>query len=563
MAEMIPASMDNKNPQLGGERMTFDWFSSDLIKGVVMHSLLQKNHKRKLIAEIDFLYISKRGILCVEVKGGKSIFREAGKWFCISKAKQKHQIKNPFIQASDCAFALRDYLTDVYGKHSEETKIVVGYAVVFPECIFTGKGNDLFTEVMFDCSKNLNEFNAFLESAFDFWEQKIHEKIGNQSNHLTDAQIKKLTNLLRGDFSAVPSINLKMQHTEQKLIQLTEEQFDAVETINMNNRAIVIGGAGTGKTLLAIEKARKSLAENKRVAFICFNKNIAKVVCQTLNADTGICCVDTYHSFINRYLKTPPVSWPEAHELAKLFLTDNYKADEFDCLIIDEAQDLMHIDVWDSFNKFIRGGMKKGNWVLFLDPNQNLFNTTEEYNFAMEYLQDAYSPAIINLTLNCRNTEQIGKLTTQITKMPPAKHMKAFGPDVVISPFSTQKDLLRMLKGEITTLLNGGILPKDIVILSKYRLENSQLAGVDSICNLKIKHIENISDFLQNSLNYFTVHSFKGLEANIVFLIDINGFETLRNRTLNYVAMTRAKIILFAFYSTNAHDEYLKVKNEA
>ena len=86
MAEMTPARIDDSDPKSNGERMVFDWFSSESVKGVVLHSLLQKNHRRKLIAEVDFLYISERGILCVEVKGGKSIYREYGEWFSVSHA---------------------------------------------------------------------------------------------------------------------------------------------------------------------------------------------------------------------------------------------------------------------------------------------------------------------------------------------------------------------------------------------------------------------------------------------------------------------------------------------
>ena len=81
------------------------------------------------------------------------------------------QLSNPFDQVQDCVFALKDHLADIYSKHSEEANITVGYAVVFPECIFIGKGNDLQTEVMFDSSKNVGDFSAFLEKTLDFWEQ--------------------------------------------------------------------------------------------------------------------------------------------------------------------------------------------------------------------------------------------------------------------------------------------------------------------------------------------------------------------------------------------------------
>jgi len=44
-----------------------------------------------------------------------------------------------------------------------------------------------------------------------------------------------------------------------------------------------------------------------------------------------------------------------------------------------------------------------------------------------------------------------------------------------------------------------------------------------------------------------------------IIVIDINGFEELRNRILNYVALSRAKILLFAFYRLEARNEYLKI----
>jgi len=62
---------------------------------------------------------------------------------------------------------------------------MVGYAVVFPECIFTGKGNDLLTEVMFDCSKNTSDFCIFLEKTFDFWEHQMYTKVGKQAQTLS------------------------------------------------------------------------------------------------------------------------------------------------------------------------------------------------------------------------------------------------------------------------------------------------------------------------------------------------------------------------------------------
>ena len=94
--------------------------------------------------------------------------------------------------------------------------------------------------------------------------------------------------------------------------------------------------------------------------------------------------------------------------------SDVYEGWKTSTNIVDEAQDLMFDSVWESLSKSLRNGLEKGKGVLYLDPNQNMFNTPEEYASAMEYLTDVYAPTIIPLTLNCRNTEQIGSWLCKI-----------------------------------------------------------------------------------------------------------------------------------------------------
>ena len=88
-------------------------------------------------------------------------------------------------------------------------------------------------------------------------------------------------------------------------------------------------------------------------------------------------------------------------------------------------------------------------------------------------------------------------------------------------------------------------------------MKNSLLSELNSVCNLTITEHENITDFSKSSLNFYTIQSYKGLEANIVFLIDVDGFEDQHNRLLNYVAMSRAKLLLYIFYDRNCQEEYL------
>lgn len=149
-----------------------------------------------------------------------------------------------------------------------------------------------------------------------------------------------------------------------------------------------------------------------------------------------------------------------------------------------------------------------------------------------------------------------------MTLVPPAKHMKISGPKVVAKAYLTENDLITMLKTEIQSLLAGGVMPNEFVILSKNKLCNSSVSKKSSLCALEINEVSSISDMGKRSLNYFTIQSFKGLESKIVFLIDVDGFKSAQNRALNYVAMSRAKIILYIYYTESAKKEYQEIIDE-
>lgn len=562
MAKMIPANIDQENANLDGERLVFEMLSSQKLPGVAMHSLLQKNHRRKMIGEVDFLHISHRGILCIEVKGGK-VYRKDGLWYSKGKNDKVNDIKDPFRQAKDCMYALKTYLEDVYGKRSQETNIIIGYAVVLPECIFTGSGNDLMTEILFDCRCNLDSFPDYIEKTFDFWAEQEKEKHNFTPKQLTKDQISKYTELFRGDFQVVPSMNLEIQYVEKKMLELTEEQFDALDVTLSNKRVIIMGVAGTGKSLLAIEKARKLMAANKKTAYICFNRNMAQYAKRSFREIPKGSYVGTYHSLLMQLDEyTTKLCYYSIEELSQKFLSDCDGKLSFECLIIDEAQDLLSDFAIEVFDKILARGLEKGEWVMFLDPNQNIFNRTKEYDQALDYLKEVYSPAIFHLTTNCRNTEQIGRRTSAVTLVPTAKHLKITGPKVIMKTYSSKNEFFSIFKREVQSLLSGGTAAKDIVILSKYKLENSILAGKSAICNLPVIEPNDITQFQNRSLNYFTIQSFKGLESNVVFLLDVDGFEDTQNRIANYVGMSRCKILLYFFVPKDKENDYIEITSK-
>lgn len=563
MAEMIPDYIDREDWRRNGERLVFEWLSDDDVPGTVYYSLLQKNHKHKLMGEVDFLYVSQQGFLCIEVKGGQQIYCKNKKWYSVNRKGVEYEIRNPFVQAKDCMYALKDYFSEIYGKNSVQSKYLIGYAVIFPECKFTGTGNDLVTEVMFDAGYRLDEFGAFLDNVFDYWRRQTERRHGYLPENLSKDQINQVNNLLRGDFRVVPSMSLKLQHIEQKMLKLTDEQYDVLDISDNNNSVIIQGVAGTGKTLLALEKVRRSAAKEKRVLYVCFNRNMAQYAADSLSdVDPQFIKITTFHSLLYSDMNGLVSVRKSLNNLARAFIENKPKTDRYDCLVIDEGQDLMNIWTIEVLDRYLKDGLCYGEWVMFFDPNQNIFIKSEEYDFVWEYIREEFRPVIFLLNCNCRNTEQIARRTSVLSLVPPAKHMKVRGPRVAIRTYSSRKGFLKIIREELCSLFAGGISPMDIVLLSGRKLSNSMLSSQKKLCNLEIVERNNISNFGERCLNYYTVQSFKGLESKIVFYIDVNGFKAISDRMINYVAMSRAKHLLYVFYDESLINEYDSVIEE-
>ncbi len=556
MAVMLPSRIDQDDPRRNGERMVYGWLSDSGIPGTVYYSLLQKNHRHKLIGEVDFLYVCDRGFLCIEVKGGRDIYRNGMEWFSVNRNGVANNIHNPFAQAKDCQYALKDYFSETYGKWSEQAKYLIGYAVVFPECIFTGKANDLVTEVMFDARYDLDDFPNYLNRAFDYWERLEKDRHGFTPKKLTPEQLRQANDLLRGDFQVVPSMHLELQHVEQQMIRLTEEQYDRLDDVEDNRRAIVQGGAGTGKTVLALEMVRKYAAQGKQVLYLCFNTHMAEYARISLGNRPKI-VVAALRSFISDLTGNRWPDYKNARELAECFMENRpLELPVYDAVVIDEGQDMFFVEVFEVLDTVLTGGLKQGRWTIFLDPNQNIFNPQDDYALTLEYVQELYHPAILSLKTNCRNTQQIASRTAALTVIPPAKNLKLSGPKVITRTFVSRSDFLAVFRKELQSLLSSGISPEDIVVLSRRKKENSLFGKTDEICSLKINEKKDLQYQGSRYLNFFTVQSFKGLESKIVFYIDITGFSSTQDRMLNYVAMSRAQLHLYLFYDETLRKEY-------
>ncbi len=571
MSLMVPSTYDHRLNISDGEKKLFDQLKTLDDSYVVIHSLGIAQHRKKIFSEIDFVIICEAGILCLEVKGG-NVRRSEGLWVFTNRyGKENYKSEGPFEQSISAMFALRDYLKKTFPAGDRLVKCCFACGVAFPDAPFTQAGPDITEEIILDPVKPAGGLPVYIKKVFAYWRYQIKNKHGFNCGKLTSQDVGKAAAVLRGDFGLVPPLTMKIQQTEEKLLALTQQQADRLAMAADNPRILLAGGAGTGKTLLSLEHAMRIAIKGETVLYLCFNRNI----CRHLKAlvagrpeYTGkSLTIATFHEYIIARLKAgshlpeSPALYDNDYfgeQLPEAFIDmcscGNYSA-EFDSLIIDEGQDLLKYQYILCFDSILKNGLAGGTWHLSYDPNQNIYN--DDFEDGLDMIL-TYNPVRLTLDTNCRNTRPVGIYNTLLTGIPPAKHFRVDGENVVKEAYSNNSEHRRMLVKAVRNLLGQGANPGSICLLSRYRFENSCLEGKNlfaGICPFRdITGLQN--DGLRvNAVKFSTIHSFKGLEAPIVFVLDIDGFSKPDDIHLNYVALSRATTMLYIYYSTGVKAE--------
>lgn len=579
MSKMIPPFYDN-NITSDGEKKFFHALSQLDDGYVILHSLGIAQHQQKVFGEIDFVVLCEHGILCLEVKGG-FVTRNKGIWYFINRyGEETEKAEGPFRQVFTAMLSLRLHLKKHFSLGNPISSCQYACGVIFPDMPFTQKGPELIPEIVFDARNTSEDIADYIRKVFEYWKNEVSKKHGFVGNKLTASQIAQLAGYLRGDFGFVPSLGYIIEKTEEKLLSLTKEQTQRLAIANENPRILMKGGAGTGKTLLAMEHARRRAATGKRVLYLCFNRNLSGYLGALLEKNdlhlVEKLKVNNFHSYIynelkaNEFLPSPCGVSNEifyTEDLPESFMQLNgqprYRA-QYDVLIVDEGQDLMRFEYIMCLDVILRGGLKNGKWHFCYDPNQNIYN--KSFKDGLDLLME-YNPTLLTLDTNCRNTRPVGIFNTLTTGIPPTKFFRVDGESVTREAYSDFADERKKILKTVKRIIGQGIKPGSICLLSKFKFENSCLQGENifkGICSFQ--NATDLSPYYltENSLKFCTIQSFKGLEAPVVMLLDVEGFVGLEDRQLNYTAMSRATSLLYVFYNAEKEGElYEMIDNSA
>jgi len=543
MAKLIPPKLGDDAPS--SERKVFEALAQLPDTYTVIHGVnwlnLSPNAKQR-VGETDLVILHpKHGVLVVEVKGG-GIFVEDGQWFSQDRYGEQHQLsRSPAEQARGNLYLLKEKLENqkILKPHHFEQGLL-GYAVWFPD---VDKRDallppDLESELVLD-SASLFKPLAAIEQAYGKWHK-------HPTAQLEKAQITNIRQLLTPNVVMVQSLDLLLRSQEQELVDLTDEQKYGFKKICGNRRLLISGGAGTGKTVLACEDARRLGDMGKQTLLLCFNRLLSEHLKRTL-ADHCNVAVNSYHSFVESLCLEAGIDFepPEdANEKRQFFQEQTplllLEAAEmlgrkYDALIVDEGQDFLP-DWWESLDTVLAD---HAVFHCFHDANQTLFQP----DWKPPFDEPTFGP----LMINCRNTAPIGKFAIQLGGIDQKETYRAAdGVEPQIIRYENGPDH----RQKLATLLEQWIeqehlLPNRIVILSPFKRAKS-VACSEKIGKWRIYDLDK-DGAVPVGITFSTIHAFKGLEADAIILADLDGSKWAMNSQLLYVAASRARHLLAMF----------------
>lgn len=297
-----------------------------------------------------------------------------------------------------------------------------------------------------------------------------------------------------------PSLGWRIRQTERQIIELTEEQYRILKVLERQRRVAVSGCAGSGKTMLAVQKARQHAHRGARVLLTCYNQQLAHWLRSNFTPPEDYGCPGEetpYHAVVAHYHEVarelcaragirfdPPASdlgkrWFYEHEAPELMLQAlECSPVRFDAVVVDEGQDF------------------REEWWVTLDAA----------------LADRGE-----VLPECRGPE---------------------GPEVERVPV-TPSGLLQALREILKRLVEvEGVPTEDIVVLTPIVQESRLRAGV------RVDKWTLTRDRTRLQPGYVrvsTIHAFKGLESPVVILAELDKAHRELAVELAYIALSRAR----------------------
>lgn len=213
------------------------------------------------------------GILVVEVKSHLSVEKlPDGRW---KLGRDAPKIRGPFQQASEAMYSIREFLNK---RGVDFGSIPIMSAVWFTHVRARAalpSSPEWHDWQVLDSEDLHNNAVSALRRTITAGTKHLAEKNKNFALYAlgpNDPSLKKIVSLLRPQFEIAVVPGDVRRNQQAQLVTLLEEQYLALDQMSRNHRVLFTGPAGSGKTLLAMEAAKREIANGRQGRLLCFNR---------------------------------------------------------------------------------------------------------------------------------------------------------------------------------------------------------------------------------------------------------------------------------------------------
>ena len=481
------------------------------------HFISDDPQGRKHDGEIDFLFYHPiEGIVVMEVKGGAISYRD-NQWY------QDNRPIEPVNQAIRNKYFVMNLLSEGLGRH---VTLKIAHVFCFPTC----RGNRIWpvdVRGFVLTGDSLPQIELFLKAVLD---ETPYRATAENPVPRKEEVLPILSPYL--DFGS--GLSERITNEKKTFFRLTDRQCAALDVLENFESMLIRGCAGSGKTVMAVKLAQRLAAQGRDVLLLCYNQILASRLQAEVKAYPGITaaaffefCIEKMNipeEKIAQYRSDPRLYTDVLPQALNKYL---YAHPElcYDAVIVDEGQDFTK-EAWDVISLLHVEG---GKFFVFCDPGQNIFHD--------ELALPDFGPLQIVLKKNCRNTRNIFEAVKPYG--PPDSEC---GED---SPAGAEVreltgDCRGLLASELNRLIGEEKVPASgIVVLGTHAMQNTSIGQDPVVGGVRIvSHPPEHGE--RNCVQYYTYMKFKGCEAPVVILLDVDPHDPRWNATGLYTAMSRA-----------------------
>ena len=487
--------------------------------------------KGKVEGQIDFILLSKYGILIIEIKGGGLRVDENDQYFSYNKSGE-YKTQNPFNQAKEYTHTLKELIDE---------SVFIYRAVVLPsEAGFQLKGPQLEGyKNLFFSKKNFSNFNdgeddeAINKIFFDFlinlakssrsrilkqlnpsWTaEKINQKRFEKFPELSSKKLKSLKSQL---FPVQSSYGYNPDKINSEII--LKENYETLKGLRRNRKVIIQGAPGTGKTVLAKKFLAENILKQQKGIYYCANKLIKSKIEHSIIRDYGVS-----HDLIE---------FKVYHENS---INETF-AEEIDFIIFDEAQEYFNKGLFELIEKF-ENELESPKFLVLYDPKQTIIYNFNDIAFYTDfYIENGFTHYLFDETYRCGQNENIISLSNDLL------NSKDIQPDVFVTETVSKLKVIKEIIAE-----TNFVKSEQIILIKSSLIEGFKEIAKDYFNDSLEEMVESNINILSSKVRFTTPIKYRGLENKSVYLITDNLNE--KAKVQNYVAVTRAmdqvKVILW------------------